>query len=128
MFVALVAVATSCDRGSAPTTESAGPATAIITTTTDSGLCRDLAGEAVALAADIVDRLDETTVDELTDPSAWGEDLVVLRERGAALDAEVAAAGCSVEAIREEVRNSLADMGGDSRLAEILVTLLAGGG
>ena len=123
-LVVLAVAAVSCDRGASVTTATLPSATAA-PTTADSDVCEDLADEAVDLVADIIDRLNDIDVVELTDVDAWDDDLVRLREQGTALDAEAMASGCAAGVIQAAVRESLADLETESRLAELLVSLLA---
>jgi hypothetical protein len=125
LLLMLAVLAASCDRGASPTAESLPVETVAPTVAPDPGVCEELADEAVELVADIVEQLDETDYAELSDGEAWGDELIALQERGSALDAEASAAGCSAGAIQTAVRASLGEGGGDTPLAELLVSLLA---
>ncbi len=131
LLLVLAVVTASCDRGASPTTDSLDSlptGTAESTVAPDPGVCGEIAEEAVELVADIIDALDETDLAELSDADAWDDDLVDLRERGSALEAEAAAAGCSAGGIQAAVRASLGELQAETPLAELLISLLAPSG
>jgi hypothetical protein len=125
VFVVLATITASCDQGDATSTTSVAVPTTTIATTADPAVCETVASDAVDLVADIVEVLDEVDIDELTETGAWGDELTRLRERGVALDAEAAAAGCAPGVIQAAVRASFEDLDPGSALSELLLTLMA---
>lgn len=119
LAVALVA----CDGGETDP----GPTTSSSTTTTtiDNDTCDRVGGDTVAYLEALIDTLDETSLEELIEPDAWGEDLRDLHRLGKDLDLRVTALRCDPVAIQQRAFRD-ADMtpGGplSGRLLELLLS------
>ena len=127
LAVALAAACTvllACDSGTAPTTTTFVPTTFVITTTTlPQDTCEDVVRDAARFLEDLVEQLDETSLDTFTDPERWPRELQELRQQGIALDERVAVLACDVAAVQAQAFDR-ADVDPDGPLADRLVELL----
>jgi hypothetical protein len=125
--LALVLAAAACDGGgeAVPSTEAPGVSTT--TTTVPSRVCADLASDAIEWVEDLAAELEGIRYEVLVDRALWPESLVLVDERGDALQAESDAAGCDEGLIRGAVVAAAAQMEADGRAAQLLLDLLAPG-
>lgn len=123
-LLALALIAVACDTGDTAPTTTFVPTTFIITTTTlPEDTCEDVTVDAARFLEDLVEQLDETSLDTFTDPERWPRELQELRQEGIALDERVAVLGCDVPAVQAAAFDR-ADVDPDGALADRLVELL----
>lgn len=123
--LALVLLAASCDSGdSTPTTTTFVPTTFVITTTTiPSDTCDNVTADAALFLEELVEVLDETSLDTFTESERWPRELQELRQEGIALDERVGVLGCDAAAVQGGAF-ARADVDPDGPLADRLIELL----
>ena len=121
---ALVLIVAACvSGGSTPTTRFV-PTTFIITTTTlPDDTCDHVTRDAARFLEDLVEELDETSLDTFTDQERWSRRLQELRQEGIALDERLAVLGCDVVAVQAGAFDR-ANLDPDGPLSDLLVDLL----
>lgn len=121
-FVLVALVLAACDSGPAtPTTAPPGQPTT--TTTIQNDTCARLAEDTARYLETVVEVLDDLSLDEVRDPSAWPEPMVALQQQGDDLDARAEAMRCD----RAEIQTAafaIARLDPDSGLADYLLVLL----
>ena len=125
--LALVLAAAACDGGgdAVPSTEAPGISTT--TTTVPSRVCEDLTSDAIEWVEDLAAELEGIRYEVLVNRALWSESLILVDERGDALQAESDAAGCDEGLIRGAVVAAAAQMEADGRASQLLLDLLAPG-
>jgi hypothetical protein len=114
----------ACDSSGTPTTTTFVPTTFDITTTTlPEDTCEDVIVDAARFLEDLVEQLDETSLDTFTEPERWPRELQELRQEGIALDERVAVLGCDPATVQAAAFDG-ADIDPDGPLAQRLVELL----
>lgn len=130
IFLALLTgvVAMSACDSSTPKTASTVPTTFVITTTTlTEDSCEDVVRDAADFLEDLIEELDQTSLDTFTDPDAWPRELQELRQKGIALDERVSVLRCDPAAVQGAAFEA-ADVDPDGPLSQRLVELLFGAG
>ena len=127
--LALVFLAAACSAGGGelPATSTSSTAPVVTTPTTDPGAdCREVAEDAVAYLADVVDELAGVTPAQLADRAQWPDTLVDLEARGEELDRRVADLGCDLGAVQQEVILRASELQAQGPVARLLLDLLLG--
>lgn len=115
-------VVAACDSGTAtPTTSPPGVPTT--TTTIEDDTCGRLAADTATYLETLIEVLDQVTLDEARDPSAWPEALIALEQQGHDLDARAAEMRCDPGQVQTAAFLA-ADLDPDSDLARYLLALM----
>jgi hypothetical protein len=122
LLLAVLAVA-ACDSSTPAPPTTADPALPTTTTTIPGDTCEDLAVDMAEFLDVMISVLNETSIAEFRDRTAWPEAVVALEQQGHDLDARSQTMECDLAQLQEGAFFG-SDLDGEGPLSDMLLELL----